>query len=281
MKALYLSDVLKLSGISLEETLLIRHSLSHENFRLCYDMGGEMITEFTRLQSGHFSDRFKYWLVFIGDKGTDARFFAAYEAAGKIKACEAEKLSGFPCPNMYADNEVYRYDIKETELLADYKGKLLIDWGKSAVSWHQSAANEKRITAISTAGFPGYDKLILSFAELKNICDNPNMYENYISAMKAVNAVYLIADRKSGRQYVGSAAGANGLYGRWEEYVKTSHGGNAGLKEHLQADNADVRDLQFSILQIFSRTERYDNIIACENLWKEKLLTRSFGFNQN
>ena len=134
---------------------------------------------------------------------------------------------------------------------------------------------------MNSQDFVGYDNLILSFGQLKDIVEKPNVYDKYISALSAVKAVYLIADRKTGKQYIGSAAGSDGLFGRWKEYVKTFHGGNSGIRDYLAISSDSYKDFQFSILQIFSMNESKEKILNCEALWKNKLLTKDFGLNDN
>lgn len=86
MTELYLSDLMKLGGIDPDEAVLIRHSVGDIAFAKCYENGSESIEQYTRLQAEHFSDGFKYWLVFIGEKGRGARFFGAYTVKGKHPA---------------------------------------------------------------------------------------------------------------------------------------------------------------------------------------------------
>jgi hypothetical protein len=46
----------------------------------------------------------------------------------------------------------------------DLKERLIIDWGKATVSWHQWAINDKAVLAIQANPkyeFKGFDKIIL------------------------------------------------------------------------------------------------------------------------
>lgn len=280
MTELYLSDLMKLGGIDPDGAVLIRHSIGDIAFAKCYENGSESIEQYTRLQAEHFSDGFKYWLVFIGEKGRGARFFGAYTVKGKHPATPDNMPTGFPVPEMFERN-VYQYDLEANDFLSDYQGRLVIDWGNAAVAWHQKATNPKKIIAVNSQDFVGYDNLILSFGQLKDIVEKPNVYDKYISALSAVKAVYLIADRKTGKQYIGSATGSDGLFGRWKEYVKTFHGGNSGIRDYLAISSDSYKDFQFSILQIFSMNESKEKILNCEALWKNKLLTKDFGLNDN
>ena len=119
------------------------------------------------------------------------------------------------------------------------------------------------------------------YDELKEIVDNPTAYESWHTALSSINAVYLIVDKKSGKQYVGSAYGANGLLGRWAYYVNSLHGNNKKMKELICAYPERYHQFQFSILQMLPKTVTNDEIIQIENLYKKKLLTCSFGLNDN
>ena len=100
--------------------------------------------------------------------------------------------------------------------------------------------------------------------------------------MSAVSAVYLIADRKEGTQYVGSAYGKDGLWGRWAGDIATGgHGDNKKMHQAMKENPQRCHDLQFSVLQILSKSLSEDEIIKAETLWKNKLLTKEHGWNDN
>ena len=178
------------------------------------------------------------------------------------------------------------FDLQYVDLLKEYEGKLVIDWGGSARMWHHKATTEKPIVAIESKNqkpFVGFENLILSFDELKEVVENDTDYELWQAAMAAVNAVYLIVDTKTGDRYVGSTYGYDGLLGRWSIYVATGgHGNNKGMISHLKSVNHSCHDLQFSVLQVLSKALPDNQIIDAETLWKKKLLTyEPFGMNQN
>lgn len=97
--------------------------------------------------------------------------------------------------------------------------------------------------------------------------------------MKNVGGVYLILAEKSGDQYVGSAYGANGIWGRWSAYAKVGHGGNTKLRE-LMSDGLDYpKNFRFSVLQILPRTMAKNEVIKRQTLYKKKLGSRATGLN--
>lgn len=128
-----------------------------------------------------------------------------------------------------------------------------------------------------------FESLRLSFDELETIISDPDIYSDWVGALSMTYAIYLIVDTVSGMQYVGSAYGKDGLFGRWSEYVKTHHGGNKKIIALLKEDSQRYHAFRFSILQILpkSLTSDADTVIQIESLWKDKLLTREFGLNDN
>ena len=190
---------------------------------------------------------------------------------------------GFPVSEMYDNNECSTFILEETEIMDEYCERLIVEWGKVTIHWAQNAVNDKKVVAISSPQFPGYEKIILSFGRLSEIVNAPNRFSSYHEALKNVKAVYLITDTSTGKLYVGSATGKDGLFGRWSDYVKTKHGGNEGLKVHIENNDKIYENFQYSILQIFSMHTPKEVVIDAETLFKKKLLTlhNEYGLNQN
>jgi hypothetical protein len=284
MPILYFSDVLKKVGLDPTKVLLIRHAMTHKGFRACHAV--HMDYEYTRHQTTDFSRGYDYWVTFVSDKGTLCKLQACYKVGDyvpdnrdvipeNLPAVEAKEFQG---------KKAY-FDLQPMDLLKDYEGRLMIDWGNSARMWHQKGTNEKPIVAIQADEkkvFTGFENLILSYDELKEIIENEPVYEAWYAAMSSVNAIYLITDRATGTQYVGSAYNQNGLLGRWKVYIETGgHGGNKKMMAVMQETPARCHDLQFSVLQILPKNMTPDEIINVETLWKDKFLTKKFGWNDN
>ena len=87
--------------------------------------------------------------------------------------------------------------------------------------------------------------------------------------------MYLLTCPKTKEQYVGSATGEGGFWGRWQAYVKSGDGGNIALKSR------DHSDYQISILEVAGTSSTQENIIQMEGLWKAKLQSREMGLNRN
>lgn len=281
MAILYFSDVLKKVGLDPAKVKLIRHALTDKGFKSCYDKN--MVLEYTRQQKSGFSKGYDYWCVFIGGKGTLAKLFACYKVGSSVPDTPDILPPDFPHPEWFQGENAY-FDLESIDLLKDYEGRLMIDWGKSTRMWHQRGTTEKPIVAIQADEkkvFSGFENLILTYDELKEIVENPTMYEAWHTALSSVNAIYLIVDRETGQQYVGSAYGRDGLLGRWSCYVASLHGNNKLMKELICAYPERYHHFQFSILQILPKTATDDEVIQTESLYKRKLLTIPFGMNDN
>ncbi len=123
--------------------------------------------------------------------------------------------------------------------------------------------------------FPGYDKVSISWDELKRVIEK----DNWKTALQNQKGVYLMTDISNGKKYVGSAYGEHMILGRWRAYVKSGHGGNVGLKT-LTFDHIK-KNFTYSILDIYKSTTNDQIIIERENWWKEILQSRKFGYNEN
>lgn len=282
MNVLSFTDILKKAGLDPKRVKLFRHSMSSEQFKPCFEKN--MIQEYTAVQSVGFGKDYDYWAVFISDRGTLAKFYALYKVNGSQPSTKDVMPEGFPHEDWFDGKSEY-FDLEPLDLLQEYEKRLIIDWGRGTLAWPQKGTNEKPVIAISPDErrvFAGFENLILSYDELKEIIENKQVYEAWHTALASVNAIYLIVDRSTGRQYVGSAYGENGLLGRWIEYVRTQHGNNNRMKELLKADPNRYHQFQFSILQILQKNVTSDEVIALESLYKRKLLTLyPLGMNDN
>lgn len=225
-----------------------------------------------------------YIASFIGLEGSLARFIGVYKVVGRQKASETPIPPGFPYPDLALRHEAVFYQLTHVEGFEDIEDRVIIDWGKGALSWHQWL-KEKEVVEVLPKGyvadFPGYLDFILTFQQLSTIINNASANREWHRMLGGVAGVYLIVDDADGKQYVGSAYGEDGILGRWRQYAKTHHGGNVKLKE-LLTENSEAGDrFRFSILQTLPRTLTKSEVIAYEELYKKKLGSRAFGLNAN
>jgi hypothetical protein len=93
----------------------------------------------------------------------------------------------------------------------------------------------------------------------------------------------LIQDTKTGKQYVGSTYGNDGIWGRWKEYAATGHGDDDLLIQELENDALyAMKYFQWTILEILPLKISGNEAIDRESLWKKKFCTYvPLGYNKN
>ena len=270
MGILCFSDILRKVNIDPAKVKLIRHALTDKGFKECYDR--HMVYEYTCHQRSGFSSGYDYWAVFISDAGTLAKFYALYKVEGSVPDTADRIPLNLPereARGFNGDGAVFQ--LQQVDILQEYEDKLTIDWGKSTRMWHQRGSTEKPVVSIQPDKkkvFSGYEDLVLSYNDLKEIVDNQDVYDAWHTALSSVYAV-------------GSAYGEGGLFERWKCYVETYHGGNKRMKALLEQYPDRYRQFQFSILQILPKTVTDDGVVAIESVYKKKLMSFKFGLNEN
>ena len=184
------------------------------------------------------------------------------------------------------DDNCAIYQLEPLDILSDLIDRLVIDWGRGTINWCQNGTTAKEILEIRPAQseirFKSYEDVILSFDTLHTIVYNQSAYKEWYDKLSAVAGVYLITDKRTGKHYVGSASGEQGgIWGRWSEYARTKHGGNKRLIELINADPEYCHNFQYSILEVFPIKKDRHEVLECERLYKNKLLSVQYGLNDN
>lgn len=186
---LTLNTLLTTANISPRDVLAIRHTFVelHDdgNPGLSPHSTDEDILNYTATQSSG-AQKFprnppRFWAVFIKDQSREARFHAIYENRG-----------------VHTDNGTLRYfNLHTTELLADYKDRLVIDWA-APIRWHVSGerASTYRILEIAQQrqlAFTGFYNFVLDYPTLEAVTTQTR-YEQWHTAHASVKAICLSAD---------------------------------------------------------------------------------------
>ena len=182
------------------------------------------------------------------------------------------------------------YEGKEIGKYQAYYGRVIVRYRKThqtQVVYAKKIINDLEVEQILPSvfdgiSFPGYDKVRLSYEQLAVIVHRHK--QDWISALENQKAVYLITDRCSGKQYVGSAYGENGmLLQRWSNYVTNGHGGNKLLRAVVDESGFEYvkSNFQYAILENYNARIDKKIILQRESWWKETLGSRVFGLNAN
>lgn len=203
-------------------------------------------------------------------------------------------ITKFKCRYMFAitlieteEADVYRW--KRIPLkLDEYSGRLVFyrQYGFSFYN-KSTSGNDFIVDEIwgkqdirTVEEFTDYDNVELSFSALKEVIDG--RYPDYYKALSVVKGIYMIIDGNTGKQYIGSAYGEDGIWGRWASYAQTCHGDNYELKKLYDERGEEYfHKFKYIILQIILTKKSDKEIIEMEAKYKNRFLTREFGLNAN
>jgi hypothetical protein len=269
-----INALLRLAGLDLATARLVRHQDKRgPTGRTPYSLWLADDGSFDGYQAIQSSQRFVVGgtvIAFVVTPIGETVFVGVYSVAGMGIAPKrsVDPLHGHDVTGLHL------YSLRPHDALRDYQGRIVVDWGPGARAWVQRAATmEKPVLELRRTQadpvFPGFDGFIHTIGGLSAV---PRTWR---AALSAVSGIYLLVSVKTGKQYVGSATGSEGFWGRWAAYASNGHGGNAGLRLAAE-DNYSV-----TILEVASSTASIEEILALESKWKAKLLSRAHGSNRN
>ena len=134
----------------------------------------------------------------------------------------------------------------------------------------------------SGRSFPGFENIDLSFEELEALVRNSR--PDWQAALQSIKGVYLITDFSTGKRYVGSAYGDQGIWSRFCNYAATGHGGNTELRSLVADPSLEYcrKNFRFALLEARSTMTSDEAILGREAFWKRVLITRGeLGLNLN
>lgn len=229
---------------------------------------------FDAFQNGQNWDVFgsaRLLVSFIAEHNKFAKFVGVWEVLGKHRNSEG----GFS----YTTRELPGYE--------SLSGRLVVGWGGGTRSWAQrmDRAGDKEVFQLLpphyVMDFPGFYNVMLSYRDLKEMIENPESNREWHRMLASISGIYVILDKHSGKQYIGSAYGAGGIWARWRSYAQCPSGGNKLLNKLLSARPKAYRDFQFSILRVLEAGAIRDEVLEQEAIIKRKLGSRAFGLNDN
>jgi len=270
------NHVLAAAAVDPETVRLARHQDHRIPGRSIYGMwisdgGQQWVEKYQAIQARDVFKGSQYLASFVvtPPPWNETLFIGLYEISSP-RTCEAGETD----PLTGADIEGFlEYGLIPDDRLDAYRGRLCIDWGDSARSWAQLAsAQPKPIRAIRDRVDPPFPRMSQFHIDVDQVL---GLYPSWQARLASVKGIYLLVDKDTGDQYVGSAKGDDGIWGRLSDYARTGHGGNAELK------NRPAARYRASILEIVDQQLPDDAIEEVESWWKAKLMTREHGLNKN
>jgi hypothetical protein len=276
-------DLLTLRGFDLGcKSKQVRHQDKDLNMGTLINDG--WLDRYQALQSNPVFRDCDFIATFIGDGDTRAKFYGIYRVLEERAATPDDIPEDSPMAGWHHQDR-YFYKLEHQSQYVDFEGRVVIEWGAGTLAWHQNMTN-KPVIEIFPPGralqpFSDYLDFTLSYQELQELIANPAAHRDWQSSLSAVAGAYLILAEKSGEQYVGSAYGVSGIWGRWQQYAANGHGGNKLLEQIVKDDAAYPNAFRYSVLQVLPKSTKDAEVIRWESQYKVKLGSRATGLNAN
>jgi hypothetical protein len=292
-----LNDLLRKHAIDPTRVIVFRHSPSEPELkRVLPWFAAEHPDVYNAYQSSHSKRvedamaRADYIASFVADGEGRTVFVGIYSIGKKDKFIteaqywrmpahqEMKKYGMIGFSAKKQEREKCRwFDLAETDILAEWKGRLIVSWPPPGRAWWRWADRNDGIVVHAIAeenqlirSKPDWRDLNLGWAELAHL---PRRWKDIMSQWRGI---YYIYDKSVKKGYVGSAYGEDNILGRWLEYKRSGHGGNKLLRQ-CSADN-----FRFTILEILNHDSPMEDVVALEAGWKKRLHSRApFGLNDN
>lgn len=288
--SLFLNDLLLSAGISPDQVIVARHKPKEPKLNKVLPWlvteHSELFIQYQAVQDARVAQAFgrrDYLASFIGLTAGSGVFAGLYRIGANSPLTDQEFLSDPRQQELFAHGMTSQaaaapsrfFELTAAPGWEPWIGKLTVAWPGKELSWFRLAEkNLMPITAITeesrfVTAMPPWHDLSLSWRELGLL---PASWKARLAEWRGV---YFVFDTQVRLGYVGAAYGADNLLGRWLDYRRTGHGGNARLRQILP------ENLRFSILQRTSPDMPTGDVIALESSWKLRLNTRDYGLNAN
>jgi hypothetical protein len=292
------------SALANKRIKLVRHAMRKpiwEGFNKILRFNKEILRSFTSEQGNDIFKEIDLILVFVPVSGGRALLAGAFWNKGQCESSVVTDSDGHRQflayrkskghPDVRPADLIY-YNLIPCEELSELYDRVIIDWGGATISWHQKRL-DKGIDQILPKGFvsefPGWDKVLLTHQELCAVIGNDTFpygrhgNPSWTNFLTSHDGVYLITDTKTGQQYVGSAYGDEGIWGRWNGYVRTGHNYNNRLLALIEKEGIEhCHHFVYSLHGVFPKgSMTQPALIGVESMLKEKLGSRAYGFNAN
>lgn len=220
-----------------------------------------------------------YVLFFIPEKRDQARFVSVY----RIDKSKYRK-----------DKDKSYFDLIELHDFDNLKERIVVFWkGDRSTAQHWFSDKKKKKLAEryvinidngirkDVKKFESYADVMLSYDELRSIIDD----DDWKRKLSAVNCIYSVIDKHTGKQYIGKTANKNGIWGRWKDYAVNGFGGDVELEKLVKNNENYARNnFQWIILETLPIVKDHDKdgqsmITAREQFYKDKFKTIGVGGN--
>src|SRR5581483_4299935 len=133
---------------------VVRHQSSvAEGPQALYRRGLEHFELYQEYQSSPIFDGCEYIISTLGIEGTKAKFIGVYRNSGRTQQGQPGYV-GPPTGYFRSSEQRFRYQLVRDRRFDPFRDRLVVEWGKSALSWHQWLdQKDKEILELRPPGF--------------------------------------------------------------------------------------------------------------------------------
>src|ERR1035437_4910375 len=187
MTELGIVDLLKLFGFTEARSKLVRHQDKR------YDVGDLLrrgwLETYQSTQKRPIFDNFERIVSFIGLEGNRALFAGVYRVGQRRDASLVSPPTGCPFTNWFIPGD-HHYDLKKESGYEALEKRVVINWGRGALAWHQKTTNKEvleiRPPGSSLVVFKDYLEFTLTFSELRELFQRPEASSEWRARLSAV-----------------------------------------------------------------------------------------------
>jgi hypothetical protein len=277
-------DLLQLAGFNANPTdKIVRHQ--HRRYPVSDLLRQNLLETYQSYQSDPVFHHAKQIVSLYGLDGTRACFFGVFRNNGHRGSKEVSPCTSSALEIAWREETNFCYQLERLGGFEHLENRVIVEWGPGALAWHQKLRN-KTVLELTAPGralppFDDYLEFSLTHDDLRRLYANEEAHREWRSRLSAVAGVYLILAETRGELYIGSAYGAEGIWGRWRCYAKTGHGGNQLLRALISSNPEYPDAFRYSILQIVPKSMTGQDVIKREAQFKLKLGSRAHGLNLN
>ena len=269
------ASLLGSAGVPRDRVRLIRHKDSRIRDRSLFDVWHTERNLFEAYQSVQTTrnkfDPGEIVASFVVTRTNDTVFVGLYDVVSRVPiiAGDVDPITGD-----LAAPDCWRHELVLNSSLIDYQARVIIQSWPDPINYvkHASRCDPEVIEIKRRAleePYPGH----LAFS--RRIDEVPTLYSSWRERLSEARGVYLLRRDDDERLYVGSATGAKGFLGRWDEYASNGHGGNVRML------TLEPCGYWASILEVAGSRDTHDAISKLEDRWKRKRGTRVVGLKAN
>ena len=125
-------------------------------------------------------------IVFLGEENPNSRFVGVYDVGPRTLASNAPLPPDCPHPEWTGPTYNF-YPLKKRSGFEDLQDRLIIDWGKAPLAWHQWFS-DRPVIEIRPAGrvlppFRDYLRVHLTFDDFVRLASQPDAHRDWVAGL--------------------------------------------------------------------------------------------------